>query len=36
MDINVLREFPWSSYDVVFAILFRSRAWGRVVKVIGI
>ena len=32
MDINVLREFPWSSYDVVFAILFGSRAWGRVVK----
>lgn len=36
MDINILREFPWSSYDVVFAILFRSRAWSRVVKVIGI
>ena len=32
MGINVLREFPWSSYDVVFAILFGSRAWGRVVK----
>ncbi len=32
MSINNLMSFPWSDYGVVFAVLFGSRVWGRVVK----
>ena len=32
MGIEYLRLFPWSDYGVVFALLFGSRAWGRVFK----
>ncbi|WP_054856581.1 nucleotidyltransferase domain-containing protein [Vulcanisaeta sp. JCM 16159] len=32
MGVGDLRLFPWSDYGVVFAVLFGSRVWGRVVK----
>lgn len=32
MDTNELKAFPWKDYGVVFAVLFGSRAWGRIVK----
>ncbi|GAB6947010.1 nucleotidyltransferase domain-containing protein [Vulcanisaeta sp. JCM 16161] len=32
MGVGDLRLFPWSDYGVVFAILFGSRVWGKVVK----